>query len=183
MSTGPSAGSRSSSPACSAGTAPDRRPSRRRPAGACGRRGRCGARRRLDRPRGVAAVEDVVVLVERRAVANLEAVLDELRPLRQRRERRELRRRQHALRPLDGLPRHVVEERRGLQAGADLVVVAADDPDRGQLERAFDGRRRIGAVADQIAQARARRRSRRGARRRAPPRGRAGCPWMSLRTR
>src|SRR5690606_17312437 len=124
-------------------------------------------RGRVHRAAGLGPIEDVVVLIERRAVADLDVLADAERTAGQAGDDGQLRRCEGASRPLDGLARDIVEERRRLEARAHLVVIAANEADR--LERGYalgvgapasatphqptEAQRRIGAYNTRISQA------------------------------
>ena len=101
----------------------------------------------------VVAVEDVVVLVERRAVADLDGVVD-LRPGPAGSARRYSRfvRRQRVAGPQRRHARDRVELAAVVDAAGRLVVVAADDRDRVQRRMRSMTAFGLGAVADQIAE-------------------------------
>ena len=108
--------------------------------------------RRIERAAGVVGVEDVVVLVERRAVADLDRVVDRHGPLRQRAQVLAVLGRERLEGPLRREPRDVVERAAVVDPARGLVVIAANDRERIQRAHAIDDRVRLGAVADQIAE-------------------------------
>ena len=107
---------------------------------------------RLQRPLRVVGVEDVVVLVERRAVTDLDAVVDHDGPGRQRPEILAVVLGQRLAGPHRGVLRDLVEVAGVVDPAGRLVVIAADDRDR--LERAdpVDDGVGLGAVADEVAE-------------------------------
>ena len=106
----------------------------------------------LERAHRIELVEDVGVLVERRAVADLDEIVDDVRPFRQRGEPRPVLGRQHVERPVRGALRHGVEAFRLFEAARHLVVIAAHDRHRIERLHALDHGVRIGAVADEVAE-------------------------------
>ena len=111
--------------------------------------GRCGGVQRAQR---VEIVEDVGVFVERRAVADLDEIVDDDRPGRQRGEPFAILGRQRVVGPADGAARDGVEAFGAFDARADLVVIAANQRVRRERANAFDDGVGIGAVADEIAE-------------------------------
>ncbi len=107
---------------------------------------------RLHRAQHVGVVEDVHVFVERRAVADFEQLIDDQRARRQLRQPVAVVVAQRFVGPADGGPGHGVEGVGGLESGAHLVVIAADDGVRLQAADAIDDGVRVGAVAHQVAE-------------------------------
>jgi hypothetical protein len=102
--------------------------------------------------RGVIEIEDVVVLIEWRAVADLQRVGDEHGSGRQLGQESPMRAGQHGGRPVGRGARRLVEFNRRLEACADLVVIPADHRHRVERDGAIDRFDGIGAVPDQIAE-------------------------------
>ena len=107
---------------------------------------------RLHRPQHVGLVEDVGVLVVGGAVADLEQVVDGDGPGRQVGQPVAVLVGERLVGPADRRPGHGVEGVGRLEAGPDLVVVAADHRVRVEAAHPLDDRVRIGAVAHQVAQ-------------------------------
>ena len=107
---------------------------------------------RVHRALRVVGVEDVVVLVERRAVADFDAVVDHHRPGRQCAQVLAVVVGQRLAGPHRGVFRDLVEVAGVVDAAGRLVVVAADDGDRAQPANAIDDAVGLAAVADEIAE-------------------------------
>jgi hypothetical protein len=97
-------------------------------------------------------VEDVRVLVERRAVADFNRVVHDVRAFGQRAEPIAVFRGQNVQGPFGRAPGDGVEALGLLEPARDLVVIAAHDRDRFELLHALDHHVRIRAVADEVAE-------------------------------